>query len=189
MRTLYTYIKESFAVNGTRSNRIILFDVDDTLIHTTAKIHVLKNNKPYKSLTNAEFNEYILGPGESFDFTEFEDAQLLNREKLTKYWSTLKREYKKGTHIGIITARGNNDMIFNFFKNKGVEIKRKLVFAVGDPKLGLAGTVAERKSAIISRLVEYGYDTMVFFDDNETNLKFAKALENKFSIKIITVKV
>ena len=189
MKSLYKYIIEDFTINGTRSNRIILFDVDDTLIHTTAKIRVLKNNKIYKVLTNAEFNEYVLGPGESFDFTEFEDAKLLNREQLTKYWSTLKREYKKGTHIGIITARGDHDMIYNFFKNKGVEIKKKLVFAVTDPKLGLAGTVAERKSTIISRLVEYGYKTMIFFDDSETNLNHAKNLEKLFDIKIITVKV
>jgi DeoR/GlpR family transcriptional regulator of sugar metabolism len=37
--------------------------------------------------------------------------------------------------------------------------------------------------------VRLGYNTLVFFDDSETNLKFAKELENKYDIKIITVKV
>lgn len=189
MISLYNYILEHFTVNGTKSDRILLFDVDDTLIHTTAQIGVIKHGKPIKKITNNEFNEYKLKPGESFDFSEFDDPHILNNETFTPYWKTLKREYEKGTHIGIITARGDCDMIFQFFKNKGLEIKRDLVYAVGDPKMGLSGSVAEKKSVVISRLVEKGYKTLVFFDDNETNLKFAKSLENKHKIKIITVKV
>ena len=46
MLSLSDYITREFTVNGTRSNRIILFDVDDTLIHTTAQIHVLKHGRP-----------------------------------------------------------------------------------------------------------------------------------------------
>ena len=189
MQSLYKYIAKEFTVNGTKSKRILLFDVDDTLIHTTAKIGVLKNGKLIKKLHNSEFNEYKLKSGESFDFSEFDDPNLLNKEEFTKYWKTLKREYLKGTHIGILTARGNCDMIFDFFKNKGFEIKRSLVFAVGDPRLGLVGSVAQKKSVVISNLVQLGYNTLVFFDDSETNLNFAKSLENKFDIKIITVKV
>ena len=81
-------------------------------------------------------------------------------------------------------------MIFNFFKKNHIEIKKELVFAVGDPKMKLNGSVADRKSDVISKLVSLGYKTFVFFDDNETNLKFAKELEKKYNkIKIITVKV
>lgn len=189
MISLYNYILEHFTVNGTKSDRILLFDVDDTLIHTTAQIGVIKHGKLIKKITNNEFNEYKLKSGESFDFSEFDDPHILNNETFTPYWKTLKREYEKGTHIGIITARGNCDMIFQFFKNKGIEIKRDLVYAVGDPKMGLGGSVAEKKSVVISRLVEKGYRTLVFFDDNETNLIFAKSLENKHKIKVITVKV
>jgi FMN phosphatase YigB (HAD superfamily) len=71
MLSLYDYIEKEFTVNGTKSNRILLFDVDDTLIHTTAQIGVLKNGKLLKKITNDEFNEYKLKPGESFDFSEF----------------------------------------------------------------------------------------------------------------------
>ena len=47
----------------------------------------------------------------------------------------------------------------------------------------------KKKAKVISRLVSLGYNTLVFFDDSETNLNFAKDLENKYDIKIITVKV
>lgn len=189
MESLYKYILEAFTVGGTQSNRILLFDVDDTLIHTTAKISIIKNHKVVKRISNSEYNEYILKPGESFGYEEFNNPIILSNEKFTPYWDTLKREYKKGTHIGILTARENMDMIYTFFKNNDIVIKKDLVFAVGDPKLNLKGSIAERKSKVISDLVNYGYRTFVFFDDNETNLKSAKELEHKFNIKIITKKV
>lgn len=189
MLSLSDYIAKEFTVNGTKSNRIILFDVDDTLVHTTAKIGVMKHGKLIKLISNTDFNEYNPAPGEEFDFSEFDDPTILDGESFTKYWSTLKREYRKGTHIGILTARSDCDMIYNFFKKKGIEIKRELVFAISDPALKLSGSVAERKSAIISKLAWLGYRTFIFFDDNEKNLKIAKDLEKTYNIKVITVKV
>lgn len=190
MLSLSNYLEREFTVNGTKSNRIILFDVDDTLIHTTARIGIKRDGKIIKKISNSAYNEYTLKPGEEFDYSEFDDPKILYNEEFTKYWKTLKREYNKGTHIGIITARGDVDMIFNFFKKNHIEIKKELVFAVGDPKMKLNGTIADRKSNVISKLVLLGYKTFVFFDDNETNLRFAKELEKKYNkIKIITVKV
>lgn len=190
MLSLSNYLEREFTVNGTKSNRIILFDVDDTLIHTTARIGIKRDGKIIKKISNSTYNEYTLKPGEEFDYSEFDDPKILYNEEFTKYWKTLKREYNKGTHIGIITARGDGDMIFNFFKKNHIEIKKELVFAVGDPKMKLNGSIADRKSNVISKLVSLGYKTFVFFDDNETNLRFAKELENKYhKIKIITVKV
>ena len=43
-----------------------------------------------------EFNDYVLKPGESFDFGEFDDPNILAGSAFTKYWDTLKREYRKG---------------------------------------------------------------------------------------------
>lgn len=190
MLSLSNYLEREFTVNGTKSNRILLFDVDDTLIHTTARIGIKRDGKIIKKISNSTYNEYTLKPGEEFDYSEFDDPKILYNEEFTKYWKTLKREYNKGTHIGIITARGDVDMIFNFFKKNHIEIKKELVFAVGDPKMKLNGTIADRKSNVISKLVLLGYKTFVFFDDNETNLRFAKELEKKYNkIKIITVKV
>lgn len=185
MKSLYSY----FTVNGSKSNKIILFDVDDTLIHTTAGIWIKKNNKYIKRISNQEYNDYKLKPGESFDFKEFDDQDILDNEQLTKYWDTLVREYKRGTHIGILTARGDCKMIRKFLLKKGIDIKKDLVFATDDPKLGLSGTIQQRKSEVISMLHNWGYDRFVFFDDNIGNLQTAKALENILGVEVITVKV
>lgn len=192
MRSLKEHLKDKiqvgFSVNKTTSNKIILFDLDDTLIHTTAEINVLKAGKVIKKLTNAEFNDYKLKPGETFDFVEFDDPKILAGSKFTKYWDTLKREYKKGTHVGILTARSDCSMIKKFLLDNGIRIKDELIMAVGDLKLGLSGSIQDKKAEAISILASVGYDTFIFFDDNEGNLKAAKELESKYNIKVQTVK-
>jgi FMN phosphatase YigB (HAD superfamily) len=182
-------IQQGFTVGNTTSNKIILFDLDDTIIDTIAEIGVVKGGKVIKRLPNAEFNDYVLGPGESFDFGEFDDPILLDQSPFTKYWNTLKREYRKGTHIGILTARSDCRMIKEFFLKNGIRIKDELVIAINDPSLGLKGSIQEKKTEAIRILAGVGYDNFIFFDDNEPNLKSAKALESQLNIKVTTVKV
>ena len=182
-------IQFGFTVNNTTSNRIMLFDLDDTLIHTTAEILLFKDGKFIRKISNTEFNDYVLKPGESFDFAEFDDPKILASSKFTKYWNTLKREYRKGTHIGILTARSNCDMIKNFLLNNGIRIKDELVMAINDPKLGLSGTIQQKKAEAIKILANAGYNSFIFFDDNEGNLQSAKKLEKEYDIVIKTVKV
>ena len=182
-------IQQGFTVGNTTSNKIILFDLDDTIIDTIAEIGVVKGGKVIKRLPNAEFNDYVLGPGESFDFGEFDDPILLDQSPFTKYWNTLKREYKKGTHIGILTARSDCRMIKEFFLKNGIRIKDELVIAINDPSLGLKGSIQEKKTEAIRILAGVGYDNFIFFDDNEPNLKSAKSLESQLNIKVTTVKV
>ena len=188
MLSLSKYLGKQFTVGGTTSNKILIFDMDDTLIYTTANIWVMKDGKHIKTLSSSEYNDYKPQRGESFDYCEFDDPKILSRERFTPYWNTLKREYKKGTHISILTARGNAAMIRKFFLQNGIDIKPDLVFAIGDPMLSLTGTVQDRKAQIISHIAQLGYDTMVFFDDNEDNLKSAQKIARKLNIKIHTIK-
>jgi hypothetical protein len=182
-------IQQGFTVGKTISNKIILFDLDDTIINTIAEIGVVKGGKVIKRLPNAEFNDYVLGPGESFDFGEFDDPILLDQSPFTKYWNTLKREYMKGTHTGILTARSDSRMIKEFFLKNGIRIKDELVIAINDPSLGLKGNIQEKKTEAIRILAGVGYNNFIFFDDNEPNLKSAKALEGQLNIRVTTVKV
>lgn len=182
-------IHTGFTVNKTKSNKIILFDLDDTIIHTTAEIMIMKGDKMLRHISNSEFNNYTLKAGETFNFGEFDDPTILSNEKFTKYWNTLKREYHRGTHVGILTARSDCNMIKNFFDSKGIKIKDELIIAINDPKLGLSGSIQERKAEAIKILANGGYKLFIFFDDNEPNLQSAKALEKQYNIKVQTVKV
>jgi FMN phosphatase YigB (HAD superfamily) len=182
-------IHYGFTVNKTRSNKIILFDLDDTIIHTTAEIMIMQDGKIVRKISNKEFNNYTLKANETFNFGEFEDPNILAREEFTKYWKTLKTEYNKGTHIGILTARGNCQMIKQFFANNGIRIKDELIIAINDPELGLKGSIQDKKAEAISILAKGGYNLFIFFDDNEPNLRAAKKLEKAYNIKVQTVKV
>lgn len=188
MISLYDYIKKDWTVGGRKSSKLLIFDLDDTIIHTTANINVLKDGKIVKTLTNTEYNTYERKPGEYFDYSEFADPTILNHERFTKYWKTLKREYMRGTHISIITARPDDTMIRKFFLRHGIDIKPELIFAVGSPNFLYSGSTAQKKAKVIELLSGLGYDTMIFFDDSEENLKAAKAL-TKSNLKIHTVKV
>lgn len=186
--SLRSKIDEPFSVAGTVSNKILIFDIDDTLIYSNATIYVVKNGKRIKELTPAEYNEYVWQEGELFDYSNFDSAKLLNKASFTKYWDTLKREYTKGTHIAILTARGKPAMIRKFFLNNGIDIKDDLIFCCAYSKFPWKGPIQYKKAKVIEYLMLLGYNTFVFFDDNINNLKSAKQLEELYpSIKIITV--
>lgn len=188
MRLNGKYIKKNWSVNGSRSSKLIVFDLDDTIVCTPAQIKVIKNNKVVRKLSSSEFNNYIPKQGEWFDYSEFLDPNLLAKGRFTKYWKTLKREYRKGTHISIVTARHDPKMIRAFLLKNKIDIKDELVFAVGDPEFMYKGTIPQRKAKVIKLLSRLGYNTMVFFDDNDGNLAAVKSMENDH-LKIYTVKV
>lgn len=181
-------LDESYTINGITSDRILIFDIDDTLIYSNATINVVKNGEVVKTLSSAEFNHYVRKPGESFDFSNFDSEELLNDAKFTRYWDTLKREYEKGTHISILTARGRKTMIRRFFMQHGIEIKSNLVFCCGDAFFPYVGDIKYKKAKVIEHLHNLGYHTFVFFDDNADNLLMAKRMEKLYNINIITVK-
>ena len=180
-----------FTVNGTLSNKIFIFDIDNTLLNSDAKIHVVDDNgNIVKSLTSEEFNNYVLPDNFKFDFSEFSDLKMLLKSKLKPYFEILIREYFKGTHISILTARGNFQMIKKFFLQKGIDIKSNLIFAVGSSEYDKFGRVSERKSFCIKKLISYGYKYLTFFDDDINNLKDAERVCKQFNnITIKTVHV
>lgn len=179
----------TFTIAGTISKKILIFDIDDTIIYSNATVGVRKNGKIIKELTAQEFNTYSLKDNELFDFRNFDSSVLLGQAKLTKYWDTLSREYFKGTHISILTARSRPAMIKKFFMNKGIDIKDELIFCCGYSKFPWKGTVQYKKRKVIEYLISLGYEVFVFFDDNEQNLLEAKNLEKEYNIKVNIVHV
>lgn len=179
-------------IKGGISSKLAVFDLDDTLIVSSAKIQVLdvKTGKVIKSLTPAEFNYFKPTNKHSLSFTEFEDLEILKKSSfITEVLSKLKEFYRRGTHVAIVTARSDSKMIREFFLINGIDIHPDLVIAVNDPKIGFKGSIAERKKEAIHRLVEEGYSEFVFFDDNEENLALAKEVEKEKNVTVETIKV
>ena len=58
---------------------LTMFDIDETLFHSKARVKVVKDKKIVKDLDNVQFNSYKLKPGEEFDFGEFKSAKIFNQ--------------------------------------------------------------------------------------------------------------
>ena len=68
---LIEYIIEAAAGKG-----LTIFDIDETLFHTKAKINIKRDGKVVGSLNNVEYNNYKLKPGEEFDYGQFKSAKI-----------------------------------------------------------------------------------------------------------------
>jgi hypothetical protein len=179
-------------IKGSKPGKLAVFDLDDTLIISTAKIQVLnKKGKVIKSLTPAEFNFFKLDPRKhTLSFDEFESAEILREaDFIAHILEKLKDFYNIGVHVCILTARSSSNMVRMFFLENGIDIHPDLVIAVNDPKYQFKGNIAQKKSEALRGLITTGYHDFIFFDDNQENLDHAKELEKEADVKVETVKV
>jgi FMN phosphatase YigB (HAD superfamily) len=184
MKRFSEYIKEE-----TKTGSLTIFDIDDTLFHTTAQIAVMKDGKVIRKLTNNEFNNYTLKAGEDFDFSEFRDAHKFYHESkpiqrmLAKAKAILANSVKNpNSKVVIITARANFDD-----KDKFLATFRKYGFDIDKVRVERAGNIEGEfipafKKAIIIRnyLNTKQYSKVRLFDDSMSNLKEFLRLKTEF---------
>lgn len=181
-----------FLLKGENKHKIVVFDLDDTLVKTDAKIKVLsrKTGEVLKELTPEEFNSYVSTPGKFLSFTDFESPEILRQGKFIHVvLSELLNYYKRRIPVAIVTARSSSALVRNFFLEHGIDIHPELVIAINDPSSGIEGiSVAERKLDALKKLQDLGFEDFTFFDDNEDNLKHSLEMR-KLGAKIHLIKV
>lgn len=165
---------------------LTIFDIDDTLFHTTAKINVMKDGKAVRSLTNQEFNNYQLQPGEEFDFGEFRSAEKFAKESepIKPMINTLKRILKRASNTKVImlTARADFDdknKFLDTFTKYGIDMSQIHVHRAGN----LPGDEAPayKKAVWVRKYLSTGkYNRVNLIDDSMTNLKVFKDLKKEF---------
>ena len=174
-----------------RLGKIMVFDLDDTLVITQAKIRVCdKLTGKCFELTPEEFNEYEKNPNHVLDFSDFKSLEVMKAGKLIMYYLKILAEaYKSGIAIGIVTARDDRDMIYKWMREHvGFRIDKDLIYAVNDPIHHFKGSISERKKEAFVELAKQGFHNFQFFDDDQNNLDLVKTLENEYDIKISTIK-
>jgi hypothetical protein len=167
-------------------NSITIFDIDDTLTVSNAKIrvHDPKTDKTYE-LTPKEFNEYQKDPNHVLDFSDFRNPDILKAGKIIDWvMNILQKTLQIERAVGIITARDNKDLIIDFLLHNGVDINPDFIFAVNDPRSNFTGSIAERKQQAFVEFIDMGFKNFKFFDDDPENLKLAKQLEKQYDIKM-----
>lgn len=171
-------------------SKIFIFDLDDTIVITDAKIRVCdKGGRKCFSLTPEEFNSYQHDPQHILNFDDFKSLEIMKAGKLiTKYLKILEREYKKGNAVGVITARDDQEMIYTWLKEHvGFHIFKPFIWAINDPILGLSGTIAQKKEQAFKWFIEEGYTDLTFFDDDKANINIIKAIKASYpALKIKT---
>ena len=112
---------------------LTIFDIDDTLFHTNAKVFVKKDDKVIHTLTNQEFNTYKLKDGEEFDFGEFRSAKLFQQtstpigKMIKRAKAIIKRAIPKGSKVIMATARSDfddRDTFLDTFRAHGIDIDK-----------------------------------------------------------------
>jgi hypothetical protein len=127
----------------TSRRSIHVFDLDDTLIQTAAKVRVMgAGGVELRSLTPAEFTTYALGEGEAFDFRDFGNVSILAKGVFIGYTRTIiETLLKQGTRsdFGILTARGDKRLhapfLIRLFDGLfGIRLKNSLIFNLSDDR-------------------------------------------------------
>ena len=168
-----------------KENTICVFDLDDTLVKTDAKIKVIQKDTGdlLQALTPSEFNGFVNLHGHLLDFEDFNDLQLLLAGELIQENVNLLREYAKKYPISMITARGHLGSVLEFIYEKKLPVSRDLVFVINDPREVSAISISEKKKKAFEKLIQLGYNNFIYYDDNEENLQAAKELESQYPIK------
>ncbi len=153
--------------------KLVIFDIDDTLVNTQTKVHVVKDGEVVKSLNSHDFTHYKLKPGEEFDFEDFRNArEFFEKSKpIIPMMNQLKSDIATGNKVVMVTARADFDdkeLFLDTFRKYGVDTSKLHVYRAGNIK---GGTTEERKKQIIKNLLDKdNYTKAIMYDDAKPNL-------------------
>jgi hypothetical protein len=165
-------------------SKLVIFDIDDTLVHTQTKVHVVQNGQVVKSLNSHEFTHYKLQPGQQFDFGDFRNAHEFfhNSKPIIPMLDQLKHDIATGNKVVMVTARADFDdkeLFLDTFRKYGVNMSKVHVYRAGN----MAGKMQteEKKKIIIRELLNKGnYTKAIMYDDAVPNLKSFVELKKEY---------
>jgi FMN phosphatase YigB (HAD superfamily) len=165
-------------------SKLVIFDIDDTLVHTQTKVHVVKDGQVTKELNSHEFTLYKLQPGEQFDFENFRNAKefFTNSKPIIPMMDQLKQDIATGNKVVMVTARADFDdreLFLDTFRKYGVNMSKVHVYRAGN----MTGKMQteEKKKIIIRNLLDKGnYTKAIMYDDAVPNLESFVELKDEY---------
>jgi hypothetical protein len=158
-----------------------VWDIDDTLGQTSAKVNIKKDGKVIKTLAPGEYNNYKLDKGEELDFSQFRSGKIF-RDTFKPISNVLDRakeivwNQSENSHSIIITARADFDDHKEFleaFRDHGFPIDHVYVERSGNlAKLKPSSPAHINKGVILKKYLSTGkWDRVRMWDDHEKNLE------------------
>lgn len=149
-----------------------VFDFDDTLVFTDAKVHIKsKEHGHHKmSLKPAEYAVYEPHEDDDFDYGDFN--KLINPKEITRILNIFRKIIDKYGPSGasILTARSASEPVRQFLKDKG--------FPEGIEIIALGDSNPQKKAEWLSNKIKFdGLKQIEFFDDSYKNIAAAKELK------------
>ena len=170
--------------NEIQPSKLVIFDIDDTLVHTQTKVHVIKDGKVIQSLNSHEFTHYKLKPNEEFDFGDFRDARefFANAKPIIPMLNQLKQDISTGNKVVMVTARADfndRELFLDTFRKYGVDMNKVHVYRAGN--MTIKAQTEEKKKIIIRSLLDKGhYTKAIMYDDAVPNLKSFIELKDEY---------
>ena len=167
-----------------------VFDVDDTLVHSNAKVHV-KNaqGKTVGKLTTSEYNNHKLPPDHHYDYSEFKSSEVFKHSRPIKKMIHTINATQSTTNknpnnkVVINTARAdfdNKDKFLNTLTHHGIKNIDKIhVHRAGN--LPGKDKPAQKKLVFIRQhLAKHPYSHVRMYDDSHENLKAFLGLKSEY---------
>jgi hypothetical protein len=183
MKKFREYLDESHGLH--------IFDIDETLFNTNAKIHVKdKHGNTVRTLNNQEFNDHKLDPDHHYDFHEFRDSKKFHDESepihpMIRKVQAISKNIKRGGHKSKIimnTARADFDKkepVLAKFRKHGIDVDSMHIHRAGN----IEGNEppAQKKNVILRKHLDTGhYHHVHMYDDSESNLKAFLGLQHEY---------
>lgn len=173
-----------------KSQTVHIYDLDDTLIRTSARIIVrdrstdgIKRYIPTSIYnTSSEHTHLLTTETEYFDFSEFNDPDLIVREKLTSNIGFFEISLKMKTPTFIITSREDTRLIKRWVRSLNLLDTSSLeIFCTFSKDFPYDGDDAERKMRVLEYLYkERGYKCFRVWEDSPDNMRKMKSLEEMY---------
>ncbi len=157
-------------MNEAKSEKLRVFDFDDTLVQTNSHIYIKHKDGKDSKLTPGEYAIYEPKDGDKFDFSDFEKVKQPQEIKgVTRLLKNIVRV--GGSEIVILTARAAYKPIKKYLSDIGLEGIYVVALADADPK---------KKADWIEDKIKKGVKDVFFIDDSHKNIEAVKGLSKKY---------
>jgi len=155
-------------------DKLRVFDFDDTLAQTDAKIVLHKASGETLEQTPGEWAIYKPEPGDEFNYEQFQGG-LKNPREIKNYTNIMRNMLAAGSEgrkTAILTARADPSGIPEFLEDIGIDSSALEIVALGESD-------PQAKADWIEARIAEGYDDIFFIDDSEKNVTAVQALQDK----------
>ncbi len=157
-------------MNEAKSQKLRVFDFDDTLVQTKSNIYITHKDGKKSTLTPGEYAIYEPKEGDKFDFSDFESVKRPQEIKgVTRLLKNIIRV--GGSDVVILTARSSYRPVKDYLKDVGIDNIFVVALADADP---------QKKADWIEDKIKSGVDDVFFIDDSHKNVAAVKALAKKY---------